>query len=313
MIRGRIIVGKNKLLLYVLMAVLSSSISVSAQAITDYLILQDIGAYKLDKPEKNLPGEPPSGGPRNYDGPGALAGSEHFRDHTDKTYEVMYLGGDSLPSPTVKVTQHINADSDKWLVHEVDADFRSYYGFPAETYGPRTIDGQTVLEDSVGGAYYRWVSGDKIVAIRYSDAQLSKPEPLEIIRAYLAKHPSTLKPMKLSQLRSAESKTTWIKTEMDRRLWLCDKWFMQLQMQKVEEKLVHEEVFKNMKVFLKYRERYYGIKSDDEENLIYTYFLQNSGTAIKTKLLEYKNWWGVNKTKPISLGTVGGQTQDIRN
>lgn len=301
MIRGRIIVGKNKLLLYVLMTAMSSSISVSAQAIAEYLILQDIGAYKLDKPEKYLPGEPPSGGPRTYDGPGALAGSGHFLDHTDKTYEVMYLGGDSLPSPTVKVTQHINADSDKWLVHEVDADFRSYYGIPAETYGPRTIDGQTVLEDSVGGAYYRWVSGHKIVAIKYSDAQLTKPEPLEIIKAYLAKHPSTLKSMKLSQLRSAESKTTWIKDEMERRLWLCDKWFMQLQLQKVNEKLVLEEAFNNMKVFLKYRERYYGIKSDDEENLIYTYFLQNSGTGIKAKLTEYKNWWGVNKGKAINL------------
>ena len=38
---------------------------VFAQNTSDYLILQDIGLYKLDKPEKYLPGEPPSGGPTN--------------------------------------------------------------------------------------------------------------------------------------------------------------------------------------------------------------------------------------------------------
>jgi hypothetical protein len=56
-----------------------------------------------------------------------------------------------------------------------------------------------------------------------------------------------------------------------------------------------------MKVFLKYRERYYGIKSDAEENLIYSYFLHNNGTGIKAKLKEYKDWWAVNKVKAINL------------
>lgn len=38
-------------------------VAVMAGDVADYLILQDIGPYRVDRPEKSLPGEPPSGGP----------------------------------------------------------------------------------------------------------------------------------------------------------------------------------------------------------------------------------------------------------
>jgi hypothetical protein len=96
-----------------------------AQSISEHLILQDIGQYKLDKPEKIFAGEPPIGGPRTYDIAGVIKATGHFPDHTDKTYEVMYIGGNGLPSPTVEVTVHAGGDSDKWLLHEVEDSYRS--------------------------------------------------------------------------------------------------------------------------------------------------------------------------------------------
>ena len=69
-------------------------------------------------------GEPPSGGPRTYEGAGVLSGSGHFDDHKDTSYKVMYLGGNGLPSPTVLVVQHAGADSDQWLLHEVEDIYR---------------------------------------------------------------------------------------------------------------------------------------------------------------------------------------------
>ena len=130
---------------------------------------------------------------------------------------------------------------------------------------------------------------------------MTKPEPLELVQAYLAKHPSTLATMTSADLRTTANKAAWIKDEMDRRLWLCDKWFMQLQLRKIEEKQVYQESVKSMNTFLDYREKYYGIKATDEKNLLAGYLAQNNGTGIKAKLTEYKNWWTVNKDKAINL------------
>jgi hypothetical protein len=292
----------KRLLIFVFSAILCIPTASLSQNVSDYLVLQDIGAYKLDRPEKVFAGEPPIGGPRSYDNwSGILAATGHFPDHVDKAYEVMYIGGGGLPSPTVQVTQHSGSDSDKWLLHEVDRDFRTYYGIPGEIYGPRQIDGQTILEAFAGGGNYRWLSGNKVIMIEYQDSQLTKPEPLEIVRAYLAKHPSSLSPMSLAQLRSSENKTKWIKDEMERRLWLCDKWETQFQLGKVQQKDMLQEQVKSMEVFLNYREKYYGMKAADEKNLLNGYLSQNNRAAIRNKLDEYKQWWSANKTKAISL------------
>jgi hypothetical protein len=283
------------LLIFSLIPALSFS-----QNLSDYLILQDIAPYKLEAPQKVVGGY--IGGPRVFDGAGVIAPTGHFYlDHNDKTYEAYYEGGSTLPSATVQVTKHSGSDSDKWLLHEVDSDFRNYYGIPTESYGPLTIDGQTILDDSVAGETYRWVSGNKVIQIKYRDMEMTKPEPLEVVRAYLAKHPSTLPAMTLSQLRSSDSKAQWVKDEMDRRLWLCDKWFYQLQLGKVQQAQVSQEAVKSMNIFLDYREKYYGMKAVDEKNLLASYLNINNGTGIKAKLDEYKKWWTLNKDKAINL------------
>ena len=264
-------------------------------AVEDYLILGDIGPYKLSSPQSFFPGEPPIGGPRVYDRSGIVAATGHFPDHMDKTYEVMYIGGNGIPSPTVQVTQHSGSESDKWLLHEVERDFRSYYGLPDDSFVTRQIDNHTVIALSVAGWTYRWISGNKIVQIQYHDPQMTKPEPIEVVRTYLAKHPSTLTAMTSADLRTADNRTKWIKDEMDRRLWLCDKWFEQLQLGKVEQSQVLQEAVKSMNVFLDYREKYYGMKAEDEKNTLQGYLDAKDETNIRNKLNEYKTWWSANK------------------
>jgi hypothetical protein len=202
----------------------------------------------------------------------------------------------------VQVTKHADPpDSIKWLLHETDRDFRNYYGLPGKSFGPRQVGGQAIIENLVAGGSYRWISGTKVIVIEYHDSQMTKPEPIEVIQAYLTKHPSTMQAFTLEELRSNTGKTIWIKDEMNRRLWLCDKWFMQLQLRKVEEKQVYQESVKSMNLFLDYREKYYGIKAADEKNLLAGYLNSNNGTGIKAKLDEYKKWWVVNKEKGINL------------
>jgi len=271
-------------------------------SLSDCLVVEDIARYSFRAQSARM-----------GNGSGAVGLTGHFRDHMDVICTGSYSNineirglpideaREKIISVDVEVTQHAGSDSDKWLLHELDMDFRNYYGLPGRSYGPRQIEGQTILEDAAGGRNYRWMSGNKLIVIEYHDAQMTKPEPLEVVKAYLAKHRSTLTPMKLAELRSPEMKTIWIKDEMDRRLWLCDKWFLHVQLGKADLSEVLQTVVKYLSVFLDYRERYYGIAAREEKIRLLGYLELKDGTAIKNKLSEYKTWWSVNKAKSISL------------
>lgn len=273
-------------------------------AVSDFLILQDIGSYKfitqsrdpLTKKIIQIPGY------TMWNHSGVVAGAGHFSiDHTDTRYEIVYDSDITDLGVRVQITLHPGSDSDKWLLHELDADFRAYGAIPADTYAVTEINGNTILVEGSGGWVYRWLSGNKVINIEYTDLTGGKPEPLEIVKAYLAKHPSTLPSMTLTELRSAGNSIKWLKDEMERRLWLCDKWFMALQLGKAEQKAVLQETVKSMKIFLDYREKYFGVKAVDEKNLLFGFLNQNDGTAIKNKLKEYKNWWSIHKSDSISI------------
>ncbi len=88
---------------------------------------------------------------------------------------------------------------------------------------------------------------------------------------------------------------------MDRRLWLCDKWFLHLQVGKAKQDETLQAVVKQLYVFLDFREKYYGIKAIEEKGVVERSLYAKDGTAIKNKLTAYKTWWSVNKTKPINL------------
>jgi hypothetical protein len=268
-------------------------------ATNNYLILEDIGIYKLFT---GIQGQAFSGPPSKYsqtNTAGVLAGADHFSEN-DVSYDASYTEPSSKwPFVEVEVTQHAGADSDKWLLHELDKSFRTSLGIPGKDYGQRKINGQPILE--AGYRIYRWLSGNKIINIEYTADDQNKPEPLEVVQAYLAKFPSTITSITLKELRSEANVTNWIKDEMGRRLWLCDKWSMQLQLGKVTQADMLSALVKNMKVFLNYRQKYFGVTADDDLSALQTYLLAKDGTSIKNKLTEYKTWWAKHKEKGIRL------------
>ncbi len=279
----------KKIIILIALIFATSSI---AQERGSYLIQSDIGEFKYRPKRTN----------QVYGNSGILIPVDHFDiDHNDTTYKTRYVHPVTILGVEVQVTQHTGGDSDKWLLHEVDKEFRTYYGIPDPSYMIRTINGNTVYTFGSAGWDYRWVSGNKIIDLEYRDPMMSKAEPLEIINAYLAKHPSFLPATTSAGIRNAESKTTWIKDEMDRRLWLCDKWFMQLQLEKVTQSDTLQAAVKSMNVFLDYRQKYYGIDAAGDKNLLSGYLSANDGTNIKAKLTEYKNWWSMNRNKSIRL------------
>mgnify|MGYP001617340262 CR=1 FL=1 len=254
-----------------------------AQDISNYLITTDIGPYKRIT----------KGGPSGN----ILAGADHFGlDHKDAAYGISYVNDESKMWIEVQLTQHSGSDSDKWLLHEVEDGYRknpeqdNFRGVIREINGNRIFTYRR-------GTHYSWISNNIVIDIRYTDLQKTKPEPMEIVNAYLQKHPSTIPAMVMDKAHDEK----WIKDEMERRLWLCDKWFYQLQLGKVQQKQVFDESVKSMNVFLDYREKYYGISAKDEKNLLSNYLMQNNGTGIRNKLKEYKDWWSINKGNPINL------------
>jgi hypothetical protein len=267
---------------------------VSAQEISNYLITSNIGDFIA------------SVNPTSGKGPGIVVGADHFyRDHADMTYRISYFNLQTKVGPEIQVAQHAGSYSDKWLLHEVEDSYRDKDDsdkrlglLSGAGIKIREVGSNKFIYWGLGGGSYTWISGQKVVEIQYTDLQRTKPEPIEVVQAYLQKHPSTI-PTNFSFDQAHDIQ--WIKDEMDRRLWLCDKWFMQLQLRKTDEKQVYQETVKSMKVFLDYREKYYSIKAVDEKNLLENYLMQNNGTGIKAKLTEYKNWWTLNKDKPITL------------
>jgi hypothetical protein len=289
---------------YVLFCILYCAVEAGAfTSLSDCLITSDIGVFAFRGSSANM-----------GNGSGIVGLTGHFQDHTDVVCSGTYSNINEvrgLPveearqkilSVDVQVTQHAGSDSDKWLLHEVEDGYRDPDVLETNlTEGTvlRLIDGNRVF--NWGAGTYTWLSGNNLVVrIEYTDLTGMKPEPLEVVRAYLGKFPSSIT-LTDAQLKSRDHSEQWIKDEMERRLWLCDKWFLQVQMGKVEINDSLQTIVKHMNVFLDYREKYYGVAKLDEKAALWGYLGKKDGTSIKNKLTEYKNWWNVNKARAINL------------
>jgi len=298
--------SNKKGIFYTVMLLLIATTLNAADDVATYLILSDIPPYKritqaidaYSHKIKNIPGY------IVYPGPGILAGADHFIvDHSDMTYEADYQSDELGLGADVQVTKHAGSDSDKWLLHEVERGFRDtdkLESWPDEDSLIREINNNKIFFYGGGVIGYRWLSNKTVINIQYGNLSGPKPEPLEIVKAYLVKLPSSIILSDVEFKAKAHSEK-WIKDEMDRRLWLCDKWFLQITLKKADEKQVYQESVKSMNVFLDYREKYYDMKAVDEKNLLAGYLNKSDGTNIKVKLAEYKNWWTVNKSASITL------------
>ena len=280
-----------KKIIFIFLLIFCLPIASFAQGLENYIIQNDIGDYKFrPKPTKEI-----------YGNSGVVISADHFdEDHDDVSFVTQYIKPDPILGVDVQATQHTGGDSDRWLLHELDAEFRTYYGIPGKSYSPEQIDGKTILQDDVAGANYRWLSGNKVIEIKYRDSEMNKPEPLEVVKAYLAKHPSSITSFTLQELRHNANVTKWIKDEIDRRLWLCDKWNAQFQTGGVAQADLIYNLVRSMNVFLNYRQKYYGVAAADL-TLLAGYQQNKDIASIQTKLSEYKGWWSSNKARSISL------------
>ena len=266
------------------------SIPAEAQDIADHLITTDIDVYR---PSKN-----PSGGV----GPGVLALANHFfYDHRDVNYRISYFDLATKTGATVQVTEHSGGDSDRWLLHEAERDFRNYFGFPGKSYVIREIDGHRIMAAGIGGWAYRWLSGNHLIHIEYTDLQMTKSEPLQIVEAYLAKYPPTLPPMTTEGLRSSEDISEWVKNEMERTLWLCEKWFHYYETDGREVKRAIRKVKGFLETFVRFQEEFFPEEIEDLELRLLEIHLAADIRGLRDLHSTYGRWWKESKDRCISL------------
>lgn len=261
------------------------------QNLSDYLITNDIGSYR----------KLTSGGTTDS----ILAGVGHFYpDHNDSTLGIVYVNDSQKLWIDVNVTQHTGGDSDRWLLHEVEDSYRDpdnedgRLGLLLQATRLREFNGNKVVGRRGNG--YTWVSNNIVIDISYTDLKGNKPEPLEVVQAYLVKFPSTIITTPI-EFKGETYNKKWIKDEMDRRLWLCDKWNAQFQAGQTNQNDLIYNLDSNINVFLNYRQKYYGIASENDIITLRAYIRANDLTSIQTKLTEYKTWWNANKGKGITL------------
>ena len=256
----------------------------------EFLILQDIGGYRNMGKGGGL-------------GSGILAATGHFnKDHADESYSTMYYSDVSELGLNVQVTRHAGEDSDQWLLHEVESSFRSSkearLGMVSENARIRELFDNRTFFYGGGIVTYNWISNNSTVLIEYSNFSGPKPEPLEVVRAYLEKYPSTLPE---GFVFNAARDEQWIKDEMSRRLWLCDKWFAWQAGGNVEMSEALDEVMDHLEEFLDYRQRYFGMNANQEKMDLIAANRSNDEVAMKAKVAQYKQWWNSHKGDPIPL------------
>jgi hypothetical protein len=275
---------------------------VYGQDAAEYIILQDIGQYQfITETSDFITGEPKTiPGYIKFKGPGLIAAAGHFyEDHQDITFETNYvkLG---VMSVSVQVTRHAGVDSDQWLLHEVEYSYRdpedNTLGLAIQGVRIRNFNGDNII--ALRGNSYSWISNNTVIIISYTDLDGTKPEPLEVVQAYLQKYPSTLPE---GFVFDAAHNEQWIKDEMSRRLWLSEKWFAWQAGGNVEMVEALGEVVDHLEEFLDYRQRYFGMNADQEKMDLIAAKRVNGDVAIKAKLTQYKQWWEGHKGDSITL------------
>jgi hypothetical protein len=282
---------------FIIICLMAMQNIVYAQNPSDYLILQSIGDFSSD------------GKGKCGNGSGVLGGTDHFdEDHNVITCVTDYYNFQQKMAVEIKVEQHTGGDSDRWLLHEVEDSYRdsdiATLGMLTDGAVMRRISQngvyQRVLWIGIGGGSFTWVSNNVVIKISYTDLQGTKPEPIEVVKAYLIKFPSTITLTDADFKASAHS-IQWIKDEIDRRLWLCDKWNAQFQAGQAKQADLIYNLDRSMGVFLYYRQKYFGISSAADREALLGYKINKDLVPIQKKLTEYKTWWSANKGMSITL------------
>ena len=186
---------------------------------------------------------------------------------------------------------------DQWLLHEVEDGFRDSNLLEDHVHNEtiiRNISGNSIIYFEYGGRVYSWLSVNNVV-IKIDGGAVTNPEPIEIVQAYLAKYPSTIM-LTNAELKSHAHSVLWLRDEMERRVWLAEKW---VPLAKTDASKI-DNVVKSLKIFLKYREKYLGKSAKTDLADDYKFKQAGDVASLEKKVISLRKWWNDHKTDSLS-------------
>jgi hypothetical protein len=266
--------------------------------VSDYLILSDIGSYGQSSKSEFMGIEFPNENKnlREVDITTERLSDEQYFSY--KTYKTRYVCRHGKPSLIVEVKEFHHTH---WLLHNIQYDYRAHgperLGLLIPGAQLRLIDGNKIISSK--GNRYSWISKNVVVGISSADLDDDKPEPLEVIRAYLGKFPSTIPDSLAFNLYYDEK---WIKDEMEKRLLISSYLFHMIDtVMWSKEKKVLSQIVDNANIFLDYRAKYYNEQSKDEKQLLQQYLNVSNRKEIENKVRAFNQWWREYKGRRIYL------------
>lgn len=269
----------------------------------DYLLIKDIGPYKLEQPFVGVSGLVIYGGKPKERRRGNEGEGFYY------SYTMGYDGGAGFAGPDVEIRVY---DSPQWMLYDLERDLKeSQDGVSTRTdksAATELIDNYPVIVFEAGGGSYRWISGNKSIIVKYIDLHFDYPIPMEVISAYLAKYPSTL-PADY-QIRHPDREKQFIREEFERLITVADRWVALIQTDDPERREKLKAAATNLMNFAKYRKVYFssmlsnllGGSMDEDINLLETAHMgPDLENIVRTKLAEYQEWWALHKNDAISF------------
>lgn len=263
-------------------------------AVNNYLILQDIGDYKLRKKRKNIltkqikitPGYTIKVGKGvGYHERGILAGGHLMPDHEDVFYKAEYTK-DIDNDAYVFVVRHNGGESDKWLQFELVGRFMAGKQ-GKEKILTADIDGNKVLTNikrdytQYEDVTYGWLHNDVVITILYDRKIGQTNKPSEIISAYLKKFPSTIQPVDIKK---------WKQDRVVYTLWLGKKWLEQIENIELVNDKILRVAMSEMFSYLRFREEQYNIKALDDKKKLWKLYLAKDLPQINKFVADNEQW-----------------------
>ncbi len=273
--------------------------------VNDYLILQDIGDYKL-RTYRNISFTENKRINNNYIlkiGVEPFEGGHYIPDHKDIAYITEYSRERIKRQPSddsrskrlrficncgdvdINIVRHMGGESDKWLQHELVEEFiRGEDG--KEKILTTDINGNKVFTMTKCGfalqdVTYGWLHNNVIIKIKCDREIGYKTTPTEIISAYLKKFPSTIQPVDIKK---------WKRDRTEYELWLGKKWMKQIKNAEPLDDKILTIALKHIFLYLNFREEEYGKKAIDDKKKLWKLYLAKDLPQINKFVADNEKW-----------------------
>lgn len=202
---------------------------------------------------------------------------------TKRTRRSRFVSG--CDNVEVSVIKHTGGESDKWLQHELAGNFIQQKG-DIRDIQLENIEGKKVFIKIKYGfgsedVIYAWLHDNAVFKIKSHREFDCACRPTEILTAYLKKFPPTVRSPNIMK---------WQNHHVAYELWLSKKWLEQIKdAEPIDDKIL-KIALKHIFLYLKFREKEYGIKAVTDKKGLWKLYLVKDLTRINKFVVDTEQW-----------------------